>query len=574
MENKMFCFQCQETAGCTGCTKFGVCGKSPELANMQDLLIYVTKGLSEVTTRLRKEGKKIDKELNHFITLNLFTTITNANFDNEVFYSRVKEVLRIKRELIEKLNDKNNLSEVALWDASSNEEMDKKAGILERVKNVVSGSKEVKTLNTILEEKSNSDEVGVLATKDEDIRSLRELITYGLKGLSAYSKHANALGFDNEEIDAFMQETLAKLLDDSLSVEELIALTLETGKVGVDGMALLDTANTQTYGNPEITKVNIGVGKNPGILVSGHDLKDIEQLLIQTEGTGVDVYTHSEMLPAHYYPNLKKYKHLVGNYGNAWWKQREEFESFNGPILMTTNCIVPPKDSYKDRVYTTGAAGYTGCTHIKGESEDNKDFSAIIEHAKKCKAPTEIETGEIVGGFAHAQVFALADKIVEAVKSGAIKKFFVMGGCDGRAKSRNYYTDFAKALPKDTVILTAGCAKYKYNKLDLGDIGGIPRVLDAGQCNDSYSLALIALKLKEVFELEDINELPIAFNIAWYEQKAVIVLLSLLYLGVKNIHLGPTLPAFLSPNVAKVLVENFGIGGITNVEDDMKMFLN
>ena len=547
MENKMFCFQCQETAGCTGCTKFGVCGKSPELANLQDLLIYATKGLSEVTTRIRKEGKKIDKELNHFITLNLFTTITNANFDNEVFYSRVRETLRIKRELIEKLDNKENLSEVALWDVSSNEEMDKK---------------------------SNSDEVGVLATKDEDVRSLRELITYGLKGLSAYSKHANALGYDNEEIDAFMQETLAKLLDDSLTVEELIALTLETGKVGVDGMALLDTANTETYGNPEITKVNIGVGKNPGILVSGHDLKDIEQLLIQTEGTGVDVYTHSEMLPAHYYPNLKKYKHLVGNYGNAWWKQREEFESFNGPILMTTNCIVPPKnESYKSRMYTTGAAGFEGCVHIEADENGVKDFSAIIEQAKKCKAPTEIEQGEIIGGFAHAQVLALADQVVEAVKSGAIKKFFVMAGCDGRAKSRNYYTDFAKALPKDTVILTAGCAKYKYNKLDLGDINGIPRVLDAGQCNDSYSLALIALKLKEVFELEDINELPIAFNIAWYEQKAVIVLLSLLYLGVKNIHLGPTLPAFLSPNVAKVLVESFGIGGITNVEDDLNMFL-
>ena len=547
MENKMFCFQCQETAGCAGCTKFGVCGKSPELANMQDLLIYATKGLSEVTTRIRKEGKKVDKELNHFITLNLFTTITNANFDNEVFYGRVKETLRIKRELTEKLDNKENLSEVALWEASSNEEMDKK---------------------------SNSDEVGVLATKNEDVRSLRELITYGLKGLSAYSKHANALGYDNEEIDAFMQETLAKLLDDSLTVEELIALTLETGKVGVDGMALLDTANTETYGNPEITKVNIGVGKNPGILVSGHDLKDIEQLLIQTEGTGVDVYTHSEMLPAHYYPNLKKYKHLVGNYGNAWWKQREEFESFNGPILMTTNCIVPPKnESYKSRMYTTGAAGFEGCAHIEADENGVKDFSAIIEQAKTCKAPTEIEQGEIIGGFAHAQVLALADQVVEAVKTGAIKKFFVMAGCDGRAKSRNYYTDFAKALPKDTVILTAGCAKYKYNKLDLGDINGIPRVLDAGQCNDSYSLALIALKLKEVFELEDINELPIAFNIAWYEQKAVIVLLSLLYLGVKNIHLGPTLPAFLSPNVAKVLVENFGIGGITNVEDDLKMFL-
>ena len=547
MDKLMFCYQCQETAGCTGCTKFGVCGKSPELANMQDLLIYVTKGLSEVTTRLRSEDKKINKELNHFITLNLFTTITNANFDNEVFYSRVKETLRLKEDLISKLDNKENLSEAALWNASSNEEIDKK---------------------------SNSDEVGVLATKDEDIRSLRELITYGLKGLSAYSKHANALGYDNEEIDAFMQETLAKLLDDSLTIDALISLTLETGKVGVDGMALLDTANTTIYGNPEITKVNIGVGKNPGILVSGHDLKDIEQLLIQTEGTGVEVYTHSEMLPAHYYPNLKNYKHLVGNYGNAWWKQKEEFESFNGPILMTTNCIVPPKnESYKSRMYTTGAAGFEGCVHIEADENGVKDFSAIIEQAKKCKSPTEIEQGEIIGGFAHAQVLALADQVVEAVKSGAIKKFFVMAGCDGRAKSRNYYTDFAKALPKDTVILTAGCAKYKYNKLDLGDINGIPRVLDAGQCNDSYSLALIALKLKEVFELQNINELPIAFNIAWYEQKAVIVLLSLLYLGVKNIHLGPTLPAFLSPNVAKVLVENFGISGITNVEDDLKMFM-
>ncbi len=574
MENKMFCFQCQETAGCTGCTKFGVCGKSPELANMQDLLIYVTKGLSEVTTRLRKEGKAIKKEINNFVTLNLFTTITNANFDNEVFYSRVKETLRVKAELIAKLDNKESLSEAALWDASSNEEIDKKAGLLEKIKNVVSGAKEVKSLELILKEKSNSDEVGVLATKDEDIRSLRELITYGLKGLSAYSKHANVLGYEDETVDAFMQETLAKLLDDSLTIDELIALTLETGKVGVDGMALLDKANTETYGNPEITKVNIGVGKNPGILVSGHDLKDIEELLVQTEGTGVDVYTHSEMLPAQYYPNLKKYKHLVGNYGNAWWKQREEFESFNGPILMTTNCIVPPKnESYKERMYTTGAAGFEGCVHIEVDENGKKDFSAIIEQAKKCNPPTEIEQGEIIGGFAHAQVLALADQVVEAVKTGAIKKFFVMAGCDGRAKSRNYYTDFAKALPKDTVILTAGCAKYKYNKLDLGDINGIPRVLDAGQCNDSYSLALIALKLKEVFELQDINELPIAFNIAWYEQKAVIVLLSLLYLGVKNIHLGPTLPAFLSPNVAKVLVENFGIGGITNVEDDLKMFL-
>ena len=572
MENKMFCFQCQETAGCTGCTKFGVCGKSPDLARMQDLLIYTTKGLSEVTTRLRAEGQAVDGAVNHLITINLFTTITNANFDDEIFYSRVKETLTVKNELMAKLKDKANLSEAALWDASSNEEMDEKVSLLEKIKNAVTGKNELEILDSVLDAKSVN--VGVLATKDEDIRSLRELITYGLKGMSAYMKHANALGYDSEEINAFMQSTLAKMLDDSLTIDELIALTLETGKVGVDGMALLDQANTETYGNPEITKVNIGVRNNPGILVSGHDLKDLELLLKQTEGTGVDVYTHSEMLPAHYYPHLKKYTHLVGNYGNAWWKQKEEFESFNGPILMTTNCIVPPKDSYKDRLYTTGAAGYVGCTHIKGESEDNKDFSAIIEHAKKCKAPTEIETGEIVGGFAHAQVFALADAVVEAVKTGAIKKFFVMAGCDGRAKSRNYYTDFAKALPKDTVILTAGCAKYKYNKLDLGDINGIPRVLDAGQCNDSYSLALIALKLKEVFELQDINELPIAFNIAWYEQKAVIVLLSLLYLGVKNIHLGPTLPAFLSPNVAKVLVENFGIGGITNVEDDIEMFMN
>ncbi|GAA0687617.1 MULTISPECIES: hydroxylamine reductase [Clostridium] len=544
MENKMFCYQCQETAGCTGCTQFGVCGKSPDLARIQDLLIYATKGLSEVTSRLRKEGKKVGAEVNHLITINLFTTITNANFDDEVFYGRVKETLRVKEELLAQLDDKENLSEAALYNAITKSEMDRK-----------------------------SFAVGVLSTKNEDIRSLRELIIYGLKGLSAYMKHANALGYDNEDVNAFMQETLAKTLNDSLTIDELIALTLETGKVGVDGMALLDSANTGTYGHPEITKVNIGVRSNPGILVSGHDLKDLEMLLKQTEGTGVDVYTHSEMLPAHYYPAFKKYSHFAGNYGNAWWKQKEEFESFNGPILMTTNCIVPPKDSYKDRLYTTGAAGFEGCTHIKGNSEDDKDFSMIIEHAKRCKAPTEIEKGEIIGGFAHNQVFALADKVVEAVKSGAIKKFFVMAGCDGRAKSRNYYTDFAKALPKDTVILTAGCAKYKYNKLNLGDINGIPRVLDAGQCNDSYSLALIALKLKEVFELQDINELPIAFNIAWYEQKAVIVLLSLLYLGVKNIHLGPTLPAFLSPNVAKVLVENFGIAGITNVENDLEIFL-
>ena len=544
MENKMFCYQCQETAGCSGCTKFGVCGKSPDLAKMQDLLIYTTKGLSQVTTRLREEGKEVSGQVNHLITINLFTTITNANFDDAIFYDRVKATLDMKADLLAKLDNKENLSEAALWTASTKEEMEAKAPL-----------------------------VGVLATENEDIRSLRELIIYGIKGMSAYMKHANALGYDDEAINAFMQATLAKTLDNTLSADDLVALTLETGKVGVDGMALLDSANTGTYGHPEITKVNIGVRNNPGILVSGHDLKDLELLLKQTEGTGVDVYTHSEMLPAHYYPAFKKYSHFAGNYGNAWWKQKEEFESFNGPILMTTNCIVPPKASYKDRLFTTGAAGFVGCTHIAGKSEDNKDFSQIIELAKTCQPPTEIETGEIVGGFAHNQVFALADAVVEAVKTGAIKKFFVMAGCDGRAKSRNYYTDFAKALPKDTVILTAGCAKYKYNKLNLGDINGIPRVLDAGQCNDSYSLALIALKLKEVFELQDINELPIAFNIAWYEQKAVIVLLSLLYLGVKNIHLGPTLPAFLSPNVAKVLVENFGIGGITNVEDDIKMFM-
>jgi len=544
-ENLMFCYQCQEAAGCKGCTKVGVCGKKPDTAGLQDLLIYASKGLSEVTTRLRNEGIEVSADVDHLITLNLFTTITNANFDNDVFNDRIKMTLNVKTDLLNQLSDKENLSEAALWTADTDE----------------------------FEKKANSSEVGVLATANEDVRSLRELITYGLKGLAAYMKHANVLGYDDKEINTFMQSTLAKLLDDSLTVDDLVALTLETGKFGVSGMALLDKANTSTYGNPEITKVNIGVGNNPGILISGHDLGDLEQLLKQTEGTGVDVYTHSEMLPAHYYPHLKKYKHLVGNYGNAWWKQKEEFESFNGPVLMTTNCIVPPKDSYKDRLFTTGSAGYPGCKHIEGSTGTEKDFTEIIELAKKCAPPTEIETGEIVGGFAHEQVFALADKVVDAVKSGAIKKFFVMAGCDGRAKSRNYYTEFAKALPEDTVILTAGCAKYKYNKLNLGDIGGIPRVLDAGQCNDSYSLALIALKLKEAFELQDINELPLAFNIAWYEQKAVIVLLALLYLGVKNIHLGPTLPAFLSPNVANVLVEKFGIAGIGTVEDDLKIFL-
>ena len=542
MENQMFCYQCQETAGCSGCTRVGVCGKQPDVAAMQDLLVYATKGISAVTTTLRQEGVAIQPAVNHMITLNLFTTITNANFSKEAIIARIQETLSEKDLLLNTLTSTDTLPEAALWNGSENEFAAKAAT------------------------------VGILSTENEDIRSLRELITYGLKGLSAYSKHANVLLQDNEEIDAFMQRALAATLDDSLSADDLIALTLETGKYGVDGMALLDNANTSTYGNPEITKVNIGVGTRPGILVSGHDLRDLEMLLKQAQGSGVDVYTHSEMLPAHYYPAFKKYPNFVGNYGNAWWKQKEEFESFHGPILMTTNCIVPPKDSYKDRLYTTGAAGYPGCKHISGEIGEEKDFSAIIEQAKHCAAPEEIERGEIIGGFAHNQVLALADDIVTAVKSGAIRKFVVMAGCDGRMKSRNYYTDFAKALPKDTVILTAGCAKYKYNKLNLGDIGGIPRVLDAGQCNDSYSLAVIALKLKEVFGLEDINELPIIYNISWYEQKAVIVLLALLYLGVKNIHLGPTLPAFLSPNVTKVLVDNFGIAGIESVEEDLKLF--
>lgn len=543
MENKMFCFQCQETAGCSGCTKFGVCGKSPELAGVQDLLIYVTKGLSEVLTKAREEGIEVSKEVNHLVTLNLFTTITNANFDDEVFYNRINKTLDIKEEYLGKLTNKENLSEAALWNSKVREEQDEK-----------------------------SSRVGVLATENEDIRSLRELTIYGLKGLAAYMKHANELNYDEEEVNAFMQEALASTLKD-LSVDELVGLALKTGEFGAKGMALLDKANTESFGNPEMTKVNIGVGKNPGILISGHDLKDMEELLKATEGTGVDVYTHSEMLPAHYYPKFKKYSHFVGNYGNAWWKQGEEFEKFNGPILMTTNCIVPPRNSYKDRIYTTGAAGFTGVKHIAGGDGVKKDFTEIIEQAKKCSSPTEIETGEIIGGFAHNQVLALADKVVSAVKEGAIKKFVVMAGCDGRAKKRNYYTDFAKALPKDTVILTAGCAKYKYNKLELGDINGIPRVLDAGQCNDSYSLVVIALKLKEVFGLDDINDLPIVYNIAWYEQKAVIVLLTLLSLGVKNIHLGPTIPAFLSPNVLNVLVENFNIGGITTVEEDMALMI-
>ncbi len=541
MENKMFCFQCQETVGCTGCTKVGVCGKTSKTANLQDLLVYVSRGLSEITTQLRKEGADVAKDVNTLVTENLFTTITNANFDDEAILKRIEETVDVIKSLRGEVKDQSVLTDSALWDGSGD-----------------------------WEEKAS--QVGVMVTENEDIRSLRELVTYGLKGMAAYLYHAEDQGQVFPEIEAFLQEALAKTRDDSLSVDELIALTLETGKFGVDAMAALDGTNTSAYGNPEITSVPIGVRNNPGILISGHDLRDLEMLLDQTEGTGVDVYTHSEMLPAHYYPAFKKYSHFAGNYGNAWWKQKEEFETFNGPVLFTTNCIVPPKDSYKDRIYTTGASGFAGCTHIVADENGHKDFSAIIEHAKKCQPPVEIESGEIIGGFAHNQVIALADKVVDAVKAGAIKKFVVMAGCDGRAKSRDYYADFAKALPQDAVILTAGCAKYRYNKLNLGDIGGIPRVLDAGQCNDSYSLAVIALKLKEVFGLDDINDLPIIYNIAWYEQKAVIVLLALLYLGVKNIHLGPTLPAFLSPNVANVLVDTFGIAGITTVEDDMKLF--
>ncbi|MCR5446010.1 MAG: hydroxylamine reductase [Schwartzia sp.] len=541
MENQMFCYQCQETAGCAGCTVRGVCGKTAETARMQDLLIYVTKGISAVTTKLRGEGKTVSSEVDAMVNDNLFTTITNANFSEDVIVDRIEMTLSKKEELLNELDTKDGLYAAALWHGE----------------------------RTVFDAKAKN--VGVLSTENEDIRSLRELITYGLKGLAAYVKHADALKADSRKIDAFIQSALAKLLDDSIDAEALTALALETGKFGVDGMALLDAANTGAYGNPEITKVDLGVRKNPGILVSGHDLRDLEMLLEQTEGTGIDVYTHGEMLPAHYYPAFKKYKHFAGNYGNAWWKQKEEFEAFNGPILLTTNCIVPPKDSYRERLFTTNVVGMPGCPHIDGDC-NYKDFSPIIESAKKCQPPTELETGTIVGGFAHEQVFALADKVVEAVKSGAIKKFVVMAGCDGRMKSREYYREFAEKLPKDTVILTAGCAKYKYIKLPLGDIGGIPRVLDAGQCNDSYSLVRIALKLSEVFGV-GVNELPIVYNIAWYEQKAVIVLLALLSLGVKNIHLGPTLPAFLSPNVANILVENFGIGGITDVESDLKTML-
>ena len=542
MDQKMFCYQCQETAGCKGCTVVGVCGKQPDVAAMQDLLVWVTKGISAVTTRLREEGRAVADEVNHLVTENLFTTITNANFDKAAIEKRIEKTLEMKTALWEQLERRDNLPEAAGWTGEPSEFIKK------------------------------ASEAGVLIGQNEDIISLRSLITYGLKGLSAYTRHANVLLQEDREADAFLQRALAATLDDGLSVDDLIHLTLETGEYGVRGMALLDRANTETYGNPEITTVDIGVGSNPGILVSGHDLRDMEMLLEQTQGTGVDVYTHSEMLPAQYYTAFKKYPNFKGNYGNAWWRQKEEFEMFNGPILMTTNCIVPPKDSYKDRLYTTGAAGYPGCTYINGGIGGKKDFSVIIQHAKRCEPPTGIEQGQIVGGFAHAQVLALADKVVDAVKSGKIRKFVVMAGCDGRAKSRTYYTDFAKALPEDTVILTAGCAKYRYNKLNLGDIEGIPRVLDAGQCNDSYSLAVIAMKLQEIFGLDDINDLPIIYNIAWYEQKAVIVLLALLSLGIKNIHLGPTLPAFLSPNVVNVLVEKFGIAGIDSVESDVELF--
>ena len=542
MDQKMFCYQCQETAGCKGCTVVGVCGKQPDVAAMQDLLVWVTKGISAVTTRLREEGRAVADEVNHLVTENLFTTITNANFDKVAIEKRIEKTLEMKTALWEQLERRDNLPEAAGWTGEPSEFIKK------------------------------ASEAGVLIGQNEDIISLRSLITYGLKGLSAYTRHANVLLQEDREVDAFLQRALAATLDDGLSVDDLIHLTLETGEYGVRGMALLDRANTETYGNPEITTVDIGVGSNPGILVSGHDLRDMEMLLEQTQGTGVDVYTHSEMLPAQYYPAFKKYPNFKGNYGNAWWRQKEEFEMFNGPILMTTNCIVPPKDSYKDRLYTTGAAGYPGCTYINGGIGGKKDFSVIIQHAKRCEPPTGIEQGQIVGGFAHAQVLALAEKVVDAVKSGKIRKFVVMAGCDGRAKSRTYYTDFAKALPEDTVILTAGCAKYRYNKLNLGDIEGIPRVLDAGQCNDSYSLAVIAMKLQEIFGLDDINDLPIIYNIAWYEQKAVIVLLALLSLGIKNIHLGPTLPAFLSPNVVNVLVEKFGIAGIDSVESDVELF--
>lgn len=540
----MFCFQCQETAKGTGCILSGVCGKTPEVANMQDLLLFVVRGIAVYNQALRKDGRS-SARADKFIFDALFTTITNANFDKHSIIEKIKKGLELKKDLSNQVTIEHAPDECT-WYGDETE----------------------------FEEKAQT--VGVLRTSDEDIRSLKELVHYSIKGMAAYVEHAYNLGYENPEIFAFMQYALAELTREDITVDELITLTLATGNHGVQAMAQLDTANTSHYGNPEISEVNIGVRNNPGILVSGHDLKDIEELLQQTEGTGIDIYTHSEMLPAHYYPQLKKYKHLAGNYGNAWWKQKEEFESFNGPILFTTNCIVPPRPNatYKDRIYTTGATGLEGATYIPERKDGKqKDFSVIIEHARRCQPPVAIESGKIVGGFAHAQVIALADKVVEAVKSGAIRNFFVMAGCDGRMKSRSYYTEFAEKLPADTVILTAGCAKYRYNKLPLGDINGIPRVLDAGQCNDSYSLAIIAMKLQEVFGLKDINDLPIVYNIAWYEQKAVIVLLALLALGVKKIHLGPTLPAFLSPNVKQVLIDNFGIGGISTADEDIAKFL-
>lgn len=539
----MFCYQCQETLNNKGCTKAGVCGKKADVASAQDLLVYTTKLLCDVLNNLRGENYTIDKKYNHMVTYNMFITITNANFDLDMILDQVVKTIEAKDELLAKLNDKSKLRKLSLY---SDKDRDKLMALAEIV--------------------------GVLVTKDEDQRSLKELATYGIKGMSAYMKHANTLNYDDESIDIFIQETLARFIDIEIPIDELYETVLKTGEYGVKAMALLDKANTETYGNPEITKVNIGVSDKPGILISGHDLKDIEMLLEQTEGSGVDVYTHSEMLPAHYYPKFKKYKHFIGNYGNSWWMQKEEFEKFNGPVLFTTNCIVPPKTDYIDRIYTTGAAGFPGCKHIEADENGHKDFTEIIEHAKKCKAPVQIEEGELVGGFAHNQVLALKDKVVDAVKSGAIKRFVVMGGCDGRQKGRSYYTEFAEKLPKDTVILTAGCAKYRYNKLNLGDIAGIPRVLDAGQCNDSYSLAMIALALKDAFGLDDINDLPIIYNIAWYEQKAVIVLLALLSLGVKNIHLGPTLPAFLSDNVVNILVEKFGIAPNSSVDEDLAKF--
>ena len=549
MDAKMFCFQCQEAAKGTGCTIKGVCGKDDETANRMDLLLFVTKGVSVVATLLRNAGVEVPAHINRFVVDALFSTITNANFDIESITGRIVNGLKVREQL---------------------KEMAAGHGIeLPVIDELVWKGNE-----STFEGKALT--VGVLREANPDIRSLKELIIYGLKGMAAYVEHAGNLGFEEKDLHAFIQHALAETLRKDLSAEQLTALVLETGSYGVKAMALLDKANTSSYGNPEITQVNIGVRNNPAILISGHDLKDMEELLAQTEGTGVDVYTHSEMLPANYYPAFKKYKHFVGNYGNAWWKQREEFESFNGPILFTTNCIVPPLEgaSYKDRVYTTNSTGFPGWKHIPSREDGRtKDFSEIIAHAKRCDAPKEIEHGQITGGFAHNQVMTLADKVIDAVKSGAIRKFVVMAGCDGRMKSHNYYTEFASELPSDCVILTAGCAKYRYNKLPLGDIGGIPRVLDAGQCNDSYSLAVIAMKLQEAFGLEDINELPIVYNIAWYEQKAVIVLLALLSLGVKNIHLGPTLPAFLSPNVAKVLVENFGIGTISTVDEDIEKLI-